>query len=362
MKIGLAGLPMSGKTTVFNMASGCNAETRDYLVQSEDINTGVIKVPDERVEKLTQIYKPRKKVYSTIEFTDIPGISNKDKKAATKTLSHIRNCDAVMLVVRLFEDKATMHINNRIDPASDLEELIVEFICSDLEVTGNRIQKLHKDMKVVKKAEQVKELELLEKISQHLEEGRLMSELELNSAEMADIKGFRFLTLKPLLLIGNCSDDQYKLKQEDPLTAKLFEVASEKGLNPFLISAKTEHEISLLSDEEQSMFLEEYGIKTSAKDRLINMAYSVLNYISFLTVGEDEVRAWPLQSGTTAHKAAGKIHSDIERGFIRAEVTAYDDFMEKGSMNAVKSAGLSRLEGKDYIVKDGDIINFRFNV
>ncbi|MBU1106762.1 MAG: redox-regulated ATPase YchF [Candidatus Riflebacteria bacterium] len=360
MKIGLAGLPMSGKTSIFNMATRAKAQTRDYLAQSDEINSGIIKVPDNRIDHLTTIFKPKKTTFATVEFTDIPGISNSENKSASKILANIRTCEAIMLVVRLFESEEIPHIHNKIDPAADLEELCLEFIFSDLEMVTNRIERLQKEIKVVKKPEATKELELMEHLRKTLEDNKFISTLELTEEQEQSLRGYRLLTQKPLLLIGNCSDTQFATA--DAKVAAFTKACEERGWSPMLISAATEMEISALSPEEEAVFLEEFGMKESGRNRLISAAYRLLNYISFLTVGEDEVRAWPLQRGTTALKSAGKIHSDIERGFIRAEVVAYDDFVSKGSMVAVKAAGLSRLEGKEYIVEDGDIINFRFNV
>ncbi|NCB39100.1 MAG: redox-regulated ATPase YchF [Erysipelotrichia bacterium] len=361
MKIGLAGLPMSGKTSIFNMATRAKAQTRDYLAQTDEINNGIIKVPDARIDKLATIFKPKKTTFATVEFTDIPGISNAESKSASKTLANIRSCDAIMLVVRLFPGEEVPHIHNKIDPAADLDELSLEFIFSDLEMIMNKIERLNKEMKAGKKPEMVREMELMERLRKTLEDNKFISTVELTEEEEHGLRGFRFLTQKPLLLIGNCSDDQF-LSDSDSAVQSFKTACQERGWSPMLISAATEMEISALSPEEEAIFLEEYGIKESGRNRLISEAYRLLNYISFLTVGEDEVRAWPLQKGTSAQKAAGRIHSDIERGFIRAEVVACKDFFEKGTMVAVKAAGLSRLEGKEYIVEDGDIINFRFNV
>lgn len=267
-----------------------------------------------------------------------------------------------MLVVRLFDADGVPHVHDKIDPAADLDELCLEFIFSDLEMVQNKIEKLHKDMKAGKKPELVKELELMERLKETLENEKLLSSLELTKEEDQLIKGYRFLTQKPILAVGNCSDDQFAEPENDE-KVKAFNAACEKyGWEPILVAAKTEMEISSLSPEEEEIFLEEYGIKESGRNRLIAMAYSALNYVSFFTVGEDEVRAWPIQKNLFAQKAAGKVHSDIERGFIRAEVVAYDDFVEHKTMAAVKAAGLARLEGKEYPVADGDIINFRFNV
>ncbi len=360
MKIGLAGLPMSGKTSIFNMATRAKAQTRDYLTQTDEINSGIIKVPDTRIDHLTTVFKPKKTTFATVEFTDIPGISSSESKSASKILANIRTCEAIMLVIRLFESEEIPHIHNKTDPAADIDELCVEFIFSDLEMVTNKIERLQKELRVVKKPEAAKELELMEQLRKTLEDSKFISTIELTDEQEQSLRGYRFLTQKPLLLVGNCSDEQFTTP--DTKVEVFKNTCQQHNWAPILISAATEMEISALSPEEEAIFLEEYGIKESGRNRLISEAYHLLNHISFLTVGEDEVRAWPLQRGTTAHKAAGKIHSDIERGFIRAEVVAYNDFVDKGSMTAVKAAGLARLEGKEYVVQDGDIINFRFNV
>jgi hypothetical protein len=365
MNIGFAGLPMSGKTTVFNMATRSKAETRDYLSQTDQVNTGIIKVPDARIEALTEIFKPKKTVYATVEFIDIPGVTKSeggsDSGLAGKTLAHVRGCDAIGLVVRLFGGTDVPHVYNRIDPRADMEELLLEFVFADLQVIQNKIERSRKELKAGKKPEVVKELELMERLTKCLEENRLISELDLSPEEMALTRNYRFLTQKPIIAIGNCSEEQLKDRTQKAVT-EFQAMCTEKRWLGLLLAARTEMEIADLSPEEEMMFLQEYGITESGRSRLIQEAYRILNYISFLTVGEDEVRAWPIQQGTVAQKAAGKVHSDIERGFIRAEVVAYDVFREKGSLPAVKQAGAFRLEGKEYVVKDGDIINFRFNV
>lgn len=361
MKIGLAGLPMSGKTTIFNLATRANAQIRDYLQQTDEVNTGIIKVPDSRIDALTEIYKPKKKTYATVEFTDIPGISKENASFSSKTLAHIRTADALLLVVRLFQDEGVPHIRNAVDPATDLEELGLEFIIADLELVTNKIERLRKELKAGRRPELSRELDLQERLRETLEANRFLSELNLSEEDSLLIRGYRFLTEKPILVVGNCSDDQFSAT-DDPMVAALEKACTARGWQHMRISAKTEMEIANLSPEEEAVFLSEFGISEPSRNRLIREAYRILNYCSFLTVGEDEVRAWAIQNATTALKAAGKIHSDIERGFIRAEVVAYDDFMKHGSMAAVKQVGLARLEGKEYLVQDGDIINFRFNV
>lgn len=364
MNIGLAGLPMSGKTTIFNMATRATAQVRDYLAQSDEVNTGQIKVPDERIDKLTGIFKPKRTIYATVEFTDIPGVSKDDGSGAgfsTKTLAHIRTCDALGLVIRLFPDAGVPHVHDRVDPTADIEELMLEFVFSDLDIVLKKIERTQKELKAGKKPELLRELDIMERLKTVLEANKPISSITLSPDDEMLIKGFRFLTQKPMLAIGNCNDEQLK-NASDANVVAFKKKAAEHGWSTLLVAAKTEMEIATLSPEEEAAFLQEYGIAESGRSRLLREAYCLLNYISFLTVGEDEVRAWPIQRGMSAQKAAGRIHSDIERGFIRAEVVAYNDFMTHGTMAAVKSAGLARLEGKEYPVADGDIINFRFNV
>ncbi|NLM16700.1 MAG: redox-regulated ATPase YchF [Candidatus Riflebacteria bacterium] len=361
MRIGLAGLPLSGKTTLFNVAAKAHAPTRDYLGQSDQINNGSAKVPDERIDFLSEIYNPKKTTFATIEFTDIPGISNEDQLSSAKTLADIRICDAIILVVRLFEGESVPHVRNKVDPVSDLEELLLEFVFSDLDMVNNKLERIAKEMKASKKPNLVKEQEIMTALKEALESEKLISEVNMTDEQEQLTRGYRFLTQKPLLVVGNCSEEQYK-NPEMPIVQKFKKACQEKGFTSLLIPAQIETEIADLSGEEQSMFLAEYGIEKPASDLLIAEAYKLLNYISFLTYGHDEVRAWSIQNGTIAQKAAGKIHSDIEKGFIRAEIIPFEAFKEKGSVAAVKAAGLARLEGKEYIISDGDMVEFRFNV
>lgn len=361
MNIGLAGLPMSGKTTVFNMATCANAKVRDFIAQSDEVNTGIIKVPDNRIDNLTEIFKPRKTIYATIQFTDIPGVSADESGFSSKTLSKIRISDALIVVIRLFPSDEIPHIHDKVDPAADIEEIALQFILADLEIVQNKIERVQKEMKSGKKPQQIKEMELMERLAKALESNQFISELEISEEEEGLLRGFRFLTQKPVLAVGNGSDLQFT-DASGTLVKSFIEACGKRKWMYMTVSGKTEMEISVLSPEEEAIFLEEYGISEPARQKLIKTAYQMLDYISFLTVGEDEVRAWPIKNGISAQKAAGKVHSDIERGFIRAEVVSYDDFMSQKTMAGVKQAGLARLEGKEYPVKDGDIINFRFNV
>lgn len=361
MKIGLAGLPMSGKTTIFNMATRAQAQLRDFLAQSEEVNTGIIKVPDPRIDYLTGVYKPKKTIYGTIEFTDIPGVSKDETGFSRKTLGNIRACEALILVVRLFPDANVPHLRQTVDPARDLDELTLEFILADLELVEKRVERIGKDLKIGKKPESMREFDLMNRCKEILEANTMLHELSLSPEEAVLMKTYRFLAQKPVIVVGSCSDDQVR-NPDDPTVRKFKDACAGRKFPYLLISAKTEMEIASLSPEEEATFLKEFGIPESGRNLLIKEAYKILNYISFLTVGEDEVRAWPIQKGISAVKAAGTVHSDIERGFIRAEVVAYKDFVDKGGMAGVKQAGLARLEGKEYIVEDGDIVHFRFNV
>lgn len=361
MKIGLVGLPMSGKTTIFNLATRSSAQTKDFFSKSDEVNAGVIKVPDKRIDFLAKIFNPKKVTYATIEFIDIAGIVREEPGFSRQTLSNIKLCDAIMAVIRLFKNDEIPHVKNVINPISDLEDIILELIFSDLEIIEKRLDKLEKEAKTTKKQETLKELSILQKAKKALEENIMLNQIYFTHEEEISIRSYKFLTQKPFMVVANCSDEQIKDK-EDVMLKQFIDYCDKKKFPIVSISGKTEMEIANLSPEEEEAFLKEFGIEISGRTKLIQKAYEIMNYISFITVGEDEVRAWPIKLGTTAVKAAGVVHSDMERGFIKAEVISYKDFEEKKSLNAIKQAGLMRLEGKDYIVKDGDIIHFRFSV
>jgi len=357
MKIGLIGLKQSGKTTIFNALTGQEAET-GFGANKLQVNMGNVKVPDERLDTLTEIFNPKRKVNATVEYVDVAGVEG-DGAIDPALVNQIKVTDALLVVVRAFTDDGVFHPFNSVDPMRDLQNLMEEFIISDQVIVENRIKRIEKQVQVSKNPQEKKEFETLLKIREALENLTPLREVGFDHLELKQIRGFQFLTLKPVLVVFNTDEGDDGKGYLD----KFREVyGSKEGVKAVAISGKIEEEISRLDDEDKEMFMEEYGIKTLARDLIIRESYSLLGLISFFTVGEDECRAWTIKEGTNAQKAAGAIHSDIERGFIRAEVVHYDDFVKEKSLAKCKEKGVLRLEGKDYIVKDGDIINFRFNV
>ncbi len=353
MKVGLVGFAGSGKTTIFNTLTGLTAEVGGYGAR-EKANIGVIKVPDHRVDKLALIFNPKKKTYAEISFVDVAGPQAEDAEQAQsgldpKLVQHMREADALVHVVRAFDNPILLQAA---DPARDIRAFDDELILTDLVQIENRIVRLKKEK------DSARESELMARLKTALEEERLLRDLELTHEELAMIAGFRFLSLKPLLVLINQPEEA----AGDGVPAGVNELAESKKLATIAMSGKVEMEIAQLAPEEQREFLQAVGISEPARDRFIRAAYSLLDLISFLTSGEDECRAWSIKRGTTAHKAAGVIHSDIERGFIRAEVTRFDDLAELGSEARCREQGKLKLEGKDYIVQDGDVAHFRFNV
>ncbi|BBB31712.1 ribosome-binding ATPase [Thermotomaculum hydrothermale] len=357
MKIGLIGLKQSGKTTIFNALTGQEAET-GFGANKLQVNMGNVKVPDSRLDTLTEIFNPKRKVNATVEYVDVAGVEG-EGSIDPALVNQIKVTDALLVVVRAFHDDGVFHPFNTVDPMRDLQNLMEEFIISDQVIVENRLKKLEKSVKSKKDPNEVKEYEALLKIKDALENLTPLREIDIDPVEMKMLRGFQFLTLKPVLVVFNTDEGD---NGEEYLEKFKEEYGDKKGVKAVAISGKIEEEISRLEDEDKEMFMEEYGIKTLARDLIIRESYSLLGLISFFTVGEDECRAWTIKDGTNAQKAAGAIHSDIERGFIRAEVVHYNDFIQEKSLVKCKEKGLLRLEGKDYIVKDGDIINFRFNV
>jgi ribosome-binding ATPase len=344
MKVGLIGHRGAGKTTVFNMLTGLQAQVGGYGGK-EEIHLGVIKVPDARVDKLSQVFKPKKTTYAEIRFTDFPASQNDDElKGNSSLVTQMREVDAMALVLRDFETSA--------DPLRQLNDLLTEMILADLTVVENRRTRLKKE-----KARPQEEA-LLERCATTLENEESLRNLEFSADDENLISGFGFLSRKPVLVLFNQADD----KAGQPLSAAYQDELKRRGLDGLALAGKVEMEVAQLDESDREAFLKEIGIQEPARERFIRASYRLLDLISFLTTGEDEVRAWTITQGTIARKAAGKIHSDIERGFIRAEVIAYDDFVVLGSEAKCKEAGKLRLEGKDYIVQDGDIIHFRFAV
>jgi len=353
MKVGLVGFAGSGKTTIFNTLTGLAAEVGGYGGR-EKANVGVIKVPDHRVDKLAELYKPRKKTYAEISFIDVAGPQSESAEQAQsgldpKLVQHMREADALVHVVRSFDNAM---VSQTADPGRDIRGFDDELILTDLVQIENRITRLKKEK------DSARESELMGRLKAALEAEQLLRDLELTHEDLALIAGFRFLSLKPLLLLVN----QHEEAAEAALAKDVSELAQSKKLDLISMSGRVEMEIAQLAPEEQREFLQDLGIAEPARDRFIRAAYSLLDLVSFLTAGEDECRAWSIRRGTSAHKAAGVIHSDIERGFIRAEVVRFEDLIEFGSEARCREQGKLRLEGKEYVVQDGDVVHFRFNV
>ncbi len=347
MRLGIIGKPQSGKTTIFNLLTGLDAVTADFSGKIEP-NLGNIKVPDDRLDYLTSIYEPKKTVPAEINFVDIPAPPNPDRNTQTAIYQHIRNCQALVLVIRGFNS----NLGGAAKPLDEYNEVSAELIISDQIILENRVSRIRKEKG---KTTNPLELAVLEKCLAWIEKENSLRTLELSDAELKLISGYQFLSLKPLLSLINVDDSQ-------PDYQDLTAVLSEDSVPQIVINGQMELEISRLDEDDRPMFMEEMGITEVARDRFIQTAYRLLNQVSFLTVGKDEVRAWTVKSGSKAPLAGGVIHSDIQRGFIRAEVIAYRDFVEYGGEAGAKKAGKARSEGKEYEVQDGDIINFRFNV
>ncbi|MCR5395969.1 MAG: redox-regulated ATPase YchF [Lachnospiraceae bacterium] len=367
MKLGIVGLPNVGKSTLFNSLTKAGALAANYPFATIDPNVGVVAVPDARLEALGKLYNTKKVTPATIEFVDIAGLvkgASQGEGLGNQFLANIREVDAIVHVVRCFEDGNVVHVDGSIDPARDIETINLELLFSDLEIIDRRYQKIHKQAKMDKTL--AKEVDLIERLKAHMEDGKMAKNFEVSETDEDEqiwFDSYNLLTAKPVIYAANVAEgDMADDGANNKNVAAVRELAMAENSEVFVVCAEMEQELSELDDEEKKLFLEDLGVESSGLDKLIAASYSLLGLMSFLTAGEDECRAWTIKKGTKAPQAAGKIHTDFERGFIKAEVVNYQDLLDCGSLSAAKEKGIVGMEGKEYVVQDGDVILFRFNV
>ena len=364
LKAGIVGLPNVGKSTLFNAITKKNILAANYPFATIEPNVGVVTVPDKRLDKLNEMYKPKKLVPTTFEFTDIAGLvkgASNGEGLGNKFLSHIREVDAIVEVVRCFEDGEITHVEGKIDPIRDIEIINTELILADLEIVENRIGKIEKKAETTKDKQTVQELNALKKAREALVSGTALRNIDFTEDELNAISSFNFITLKKIIYAANVNDED-AINGGNEFTKQVTEYALKEHSKVIIMCAKLESELSEYEDEERKAFMEDLGLNSSGLDMLINATYDLLGLKTFFTSGQDECRAWTFKAGMKAPECAGIIHTDFQKGFIKAEVMSYDDLEKLGSEKAVQEAGRLRLEGKDYIMQDGDICYFRFNV
>jgi len=362
---GIVGLPNVGKSTLFNAITKSKAFAANYPFATIDPNVGVVEVPDERIEKLVKMYNPKKTIYTTFEFTDVAGLvkgASKGEGLGNQFLSHIRNCDAICQVVRCFDDDNIIHVEGNVDPLRDIETIRIELIFADLDTIEKRLPRIRKAASLKTEKEAVVEFDVLTKIQTALMDSNPIRALKLSAEEEKVIKNFSFLTAKPMLYVCNVSDDELTDYENNAYVKLVKDLAIKESAKVSVISAKIESELSELPDDEKALFLEELGVKESGLLDLIRKSYELLGLKTFFTAGDKEVRAWTYKNGMKAPECAGIIHSDFEKGFIRAEIIGFDDLINSGSETKAKELGKFRLEGKEYLVQDGDVVHFRFNL